>query len=146
MKISEEAFIHSYEPQLFKHLQKVHFPENSRNDSIGQEFPSVDSKVNFGILIHFHCVGNCVPLLIRICTSHLDGNLHTPPTFVSCFDYMVLKITLNIVHNAFMRIFWCILVYVIKKFPSLYMILTLQEVYHLHLYFILFWLKSSLIQ
>ena len=68
MKISEEAFIHSYEPQLFKHLQKVHFPENSRNDSIGQEFPSVDSKVNFGILIHFHCVGNCVPLLIRICT------------------------------------------------------------------------------
>ena len=57
------------------------------------------------------------------------------PSFVSCFDYMVLKITLNIVHNAFMRIFWCILVYVIKKFPSLYMILTLQEICHLHLYF-----------
>ena len=41
------------------------------------------------------------------------------PSFVSCFDYMVLKITLNIVHNAFMRISWCILVYVIQKVSQL---------------------------
>ena len=77
-----------------------------------------------------------------VCHTWMGTCIHLP-SFVSCFDYMVLKITLNIVHNAFMRISWCILVYVIKKFPSLYMILTLQEVYHLHLYFILFWLKLS---